>query len=115
MDTVVDIDASGTGILHREGLLGFGSGGFGDPTGDWESALGGHRDLRGKGREGTNAEGRRAKRVCSLPNGIRSGRVFDPATLSPTKQSRPPGPRYTTGTKHQGLSGHGPPLRDHDD
>src|SRR4051794_2195366 len=67
------------------------------------------------GREGTNAEGRRAKWGCSLPNGIRSGRVFDPATLSPTKQSRPPGPRCTTGTKHQGLSGHGPPLRDHDD
>ena len=67
------------------------------------------------GREGTNAEGRRAKWGCSLPNGIRSSRVFDPATLSPTKQSRPPGPRCTTGTKHQGLSGHGPPLCDHDD
>jgi hypothetical protein len=66
-------------------------------------------------REGTNAESRRAKWGCSLPNGIRSGRVFDPATLSPTKQSRPPGPSCTTGTKHQGLSGHGPPLRDHDD
>src|SRR3954451_12738917 len=78
-------------------------------------------DLRGAaigtsaGREGTSAEGRRAIWGCSLPNGIRSGRVFDPATLSPTKQSRPPGPRCTTGTKHQGLSGHGPPLRDHDD
>src|SRR3954452_16325890 len=76
------------------------------------AAIGISAGRKGKGR---TRRGRRAKWGCSLPNGIRSGRVFDPATLSPTKQSRPPGPRCTTGTKHQGLSGHGPPLCDHDD
>src|SRR3954451_2053702 len=113
MDTVVDVDAGGPGILHREGRLGFGSGGGGEPTRDWGSARGGHRDLRGKGRdERGGQEGEMGmqspKRDQEWP-GLRPG---DPVANEAVAASR------TTlyyGHEAPGLIRSRPPLCDHDD
>src|SRR5262249_40977361 len=75
-----DVDTSGAGMREGERGVGFGRGGSGGPTRGWESALGGHKDLRGKGRT-RRAGGRKGYAVSQTGSG-----VAGPLTRRPCRQ-----------------------------
>ena len=79
MDTVVDVDAGGRGFFTVRAGWGLGAEGVVSRRGTG-IALSDHRDLRGKGREGTNAKagGRNGDAVSQTGSGVAGSKTRRP-------------------------------------
>jgi len=109
MDTVVDVDASGSGILHRQGRLRLGSQGVGRSTrgGIWAFGHGNLKEKK-KGQTRGGQEGEKGYAVSQTGSGTAGSKTRRPCRQRSSR--RLPDHTESRARSTKGLAGHGPPL-----